>query len=176
MHLVHSTFINCFEIQIYKITQIYPWIDPSRLGVTGGSYGGIMTNWIIGHTDRFKAAISDRSASNMISDYGMCDIAASCGVDTYGTTPWENLDFLWDQSPLKYAPNIKTPVLFIHGMADYRCTFDHALQLHSAITYFGGTSKVIGFEGEKHGLCCTGKPQNRERRIREMVKWFKEWL
>ena len=158
------------------VLERHPWVDETRLGVTGGSYGGIMTNWIIGHTDRFKAAISDRSATNMISDYGLCDIAASCGVDTYGTTPWENIDFLWEQSPLKYAPNIKTPVLFIHGVDDFRCPFDHALQLHSAITYFGGISKVFGVKGANHGLCCTGKPQARKRRLEEMEKWFKKYL
>lgn len=158
------------------VLERHPWVDADHLGVTGGSYGGIMTSWIIGHTDRFSAAISDRSAANMISDFGLCDIAISCGIDTYNTTPWGNLDFLWDQSPLKYAPNIKTPVLFMHGMADYRCPFDHALQMHSAITYFGGTSKVFGIKGANHGLCCTGKPQVRKRRLEEMVKWFKKWL
>ena len=80
------------------------WVDETRLGVTGGSYGGIMTNWIIGHTDLFKAAISDRSSANNISDFGMSDIGVSFALDTYETTPWGNLEFLWDASPLKYAP------------------------------------------------------------------------
>lgn len=154
----------------------YPWIDENRLGVTGGSYGGIMTNWIVGHTDRFKAAISDRSVSNLISDYGLSDIGFPCNIDIYGVTPWEDLHYLWDNSALKYAKNIKAPILFIHGMADYRCPWDNALQLHSAITYFGGTSKVIGFKDETHELCRSGSPQNRVRRLDEMVKWFKKYL
>ena len=153
-----------------------PWIDQSRLGVTGGSYGGIMTNWIVSHTDRFKAAISDRSVSNLISDYGLADIGFPCNIDIYGTTPWEDLHYLWDSSPLKYAAKIKAPILFIHGMSDYRCPWDNALQLHSAITYFGGTSKVIGFKDETHELCRSGSPQNRVRRLDEMVKWFKKYL
>jgi len=153
-----------------------PWIDETRLGVTGGSYGGIMTNWIVSHTDRFKAAISDRSVANLISDYGLSDIGFPCNIDIYGTTPWEDLHYLWDNSALKYAKNIKAPILFIHGMADYRCPWDNALQLHSAITYFGGTSKVIGFKDETHELCRSGSPQNRVRRLDEMVKWFDKWL
>jgi len=153
-----------------------PWIDETRLGITGGSYGGIMTNWIVSHTDRFKAAISDRSVSNLISDYGLSDIGFPCNIDIYGTTPWEDLHYLWDNSALKYVQNIKAPILFIHGMADYRCPWDNALQLHSAITYFGGTSKVIGFKDETHELCRSGFPQNRVRRLDEMVKWFDKWL
>lgn len=153
-----------------------PWIDEVRLGVTGGSYGGIMTNWIASHTDRFKAAISDRSVSNLISDYGLSDIGFPCNIDIYGTTPWEDMHYLWDNSALKYAGSIKAPILFIHGMADYRCPWDNALQLHSAITYFGGTSRVIGFKDETHELCRSGSPQNRVRRLDEMVKWFKQWL
>lgn len=153
-----------------------PWIDDQRLAVTGGSYGGIMTNWIVSHTDRFKVAISDRSVSNLISDYGMSDIGFPCNIDIYGTTPWEDLHYLWDNSALKYAKEIKAPILFIHGVADYRCPWDNALQLHHAITYFGGTSKVIGFKDETHELCRSGSPQNRARRLDEMVKWFKKYL
>lgn len=152
------------------------WIDPDRIGITGGSYGGIIINWIIGHTDRYKAAISDRSVANLFSDYGMSDIGFPCNKDTYGTTPWENPEYLWNQSALKYAPKIKTPVLFIHGVEDYRCTYDHALQLHSAITYFGGTSKVFAVKGETHELCRSGSPVNRQRRIAEMIKWFEKYL
>lgn len=152
------------------------WIDEKRVGITGGSYGGIIINWIIGHTNRYKAAISDRCVSNLFSDYGMSDIGFPCNKDTYGTTPWENPEYLWNQSALKYAPNIKTPVLFIHGVDDFRCTYDHALQLHSAITYFGGISRVFAVKGETHELCRSGSPKNRERRIVEMLKWFKKYL
>ena len=152
----------------------FPWIDKERLGITGGSYGGIIINWILGHTGRYKAAISDRCVSNLFSDYGMSDIGFPCNKDTYGTTPWEDPEYLWDQSGLKYAPFIKTPVLFIHGVEDHRCTYDHALQLHSAITYFGGTSRVFAVKGETHELCRSGSPVNRRRRIAEMISWFRK--
>ena len=154
----------------------YSWIDEERLGITGGSYGGIMTNWIIGHTQKFQAAVSDRSVSNLLGDCCMSDIGFACNKDTYGVTPWQNPEYLWEQSALKYAPSIKTPVLFLHGIEDYRCTCDHSLQLHSAITYFGGVSRVFAFKGESHELCRSGSPQNRQRRIDEMVKWFEQYL
>lgn len=153
-----------------------PWIDTTRLGITGGSYGGIMTNWIISHTDKFKAAISDRSVSNLMSDFFMSDIGFSCNCDTYGTTPWDSPELLWEHSAIKHAKNIKTPVLFIHGVDDYRCTYDNALQLHVAIQYHGGISKVFAFKNETHELCRSGSPINRQRRLDEMLNWFNKYL
>ena len=159
----------------YAVEQL-PWIDGENLGVTGGSYGGIMTNWIIGHTDLFKAAVSDRGVSNNISDFGLSDIGVSFGLDTFETTPWGDVMFLWDQSPLKYAEHIKTPTLFIHGMEDYRCPHDHALQMHTALTYFGTPSRVFMVRGENHELCRSGEPKHRIRRLEETLKWFETHL
>lgn len=156
--------------------QTQPWIDEKRLGVTGGSYGGIMTNWIIGHTDMFRAAVSDRGVCNNISDFGLSDIGVSFGLDTFETTPWGEIDFLWETSALKYAPQIKTPVLLIHGMEDYRCPYDSALQMHTALTYFGTPSKVFAFKGENHELCRSGQPKHRTRRLEETFKWFDQYL
>ncbi len=152
------------------------WIDEERLAVTGGSYGGIMTNWIISHNNRFKAAISDRGVSNLLSDYCLSDIGFACNTDIYNTTPWEDPELLWEQSALKHAPNIKTPVLFIHGVDDFRCPYDNALQLHSAIQYFGGISRVFAVKGETHELCRSGAPVNRVRRLAEMVNWLEKYL
>ena len=152
------------------------WIDADRLGVTGGSYGGIMTNWIIGHTDMFRAAVSDRGVCNNISDFGLSDIGVSFGLDTFETTPWGNIDFLWETSALKYAPQMKTPVLLIHGMDDYRCPYDSALQMHTALTYFGTPSKVFAFREENHELCRSGQPKHRTRRLEETFKWFEQYL
>ncbi len=152
------------------------WIDQERLGVTGGSYGGIMTNWIISHTNMFHAAVSDRGVCNNISDFGLSDIGVSFGPDTFDATPWKNFNYLWETSALKYAPNIKTPTLFIHGMDDYRCPYDSALQMHTALTYFGTPSKVFAFAGENHELCRSGQPKHRVRRLEEMVKWFDQYI
>lgn len=152
------------------------WIDQRRLGVTGGSYGGIMTNWLIGHSDLFCAAVSDRGVCNNISDFGLSDIGVAFGQDTFETTPWGNVEYLWETSALKYAPDIKTPVLFIHGKEDYRCPYDSALQMHTALTYFGTPSKVIVFKGENHELCRSGQPVHRVRRLQEMKKWFDTYM
>lgn len=156
--------------------QTLPWIDENNLGVTGGSYGGIMTNWIIGHTDMFQAAVSDRGVCNNISDFGLSDIGVSFGPDTFDTTPWGDIQFLWDASPLKYAKHIKTPTLFIHGMEDYRCPYDSALQMHTALTYFGTPSKAVIFKGENHELCRSGQPKHRIRRLEETMKWFETYF
>lgn len=101
-----------------------PHIDPKRLGVTGGSYGGFMTNWIVGQTNRFKAAVTQRSISNWISFHGVSDIG-------YFFTDWqlehdmfEDTEKLWDRSPLKYAENVETPLLILHGERDDRCPIE----------------------------------------------------
>ena len=99
-----------------------PQIDAGRLGITGGSYGGYMTNWVIGHTNRFKAAASQRSMSNWLSDAFMSDVGPwddLYSIDAKNLD--EKLDYAWQQSPLKYAKNVTTPTLFIHSLEDYRC-------------------------------------------------------
>lgn len=110
-----------------------PHIDPKRLGVTGGSYGGFMTNWIVGQTNRFKAAVTQRSISNWISFHGVSDIG-------YFFTDWqlehdmfEDTEKLWDRSPLKYAANVETPLLILHGERDDRCPIEQAEQLFIAL-------------------------------------------
>ena len=99
----------------------YPQIDQSRLAVTGGSYGGYMTNWIITHNNRFACAASQRSISNWLSFYGYSDLGYNFNVDQMNTTIFEGADKMWNVSPMKYAANIQTPTLFIHSDEDYRC-------------------------------------------------------
>ncbi len=150
----------------------FPFIDEDRLGVTGGSYGGFMTNWIIGHTDRFEAAVSCRSISNWISKFNTTDIGYFFVADQQDGNPWENHDKLWDQSPLKYADRVETPTLFIHSREDYRCWEGEALQMFTALKYFDVPAKLCLFEGENHELSRGGKPENRVRRLREILDWF----
>ena len=106
----------------------YPDIDPSRVGETGGSYGGFMTNWIIGHTDRFKAAASMVSISNWLSMYGTTDISYFVRWGQKGS-PWRDWQSLWLHSPLKYADRVTTPTLFIQNEKDYRCPIEQAEQM-----------------------------------------------
>ena len=158
------------------ILENYSFIDEDRLGVTGGSYGGFMTNWIIGHTNRFKAAASQRSISNWISKFGTTDIGYFFVDDQQNATPWNNVDKLWFHSPLKYADKVVTPTLFIHSNQDYRCWIAEGLQMFSALKYHGVEAKLCMFKGENHELSRSGKPKHRIRRLKEMTDWFNRYL
>lgn len=168
----YEDLMEFVEVIVSKNT----WIDRHRLGVTGGSYGGFMTNWIIGHTTIFSAAVSDRSVSNNTYDFFISDIGFSCVEDTFGATPWSDEVLLWQKSPLKYAPNVKTPTLFIHGAQDYRCNKDQALQMFASLKYFGIPSRAVIMKGEGHGLSREGIPSRRIRRLMEIKNWFDAYL
>ena len=152
------------------------FIDRERLGVTGGSYGGFMTNWIIGHTDRFKCAASQRSISNWISFGNTSDIGHRFAKDQTGATPWENLEKVWGQSPLKYADRVKTPTLFIHSEEDYRCPLPEGMQMYYALKVHGVPARMCIFKGENHELSRSGRPQNRVRRLKEITEWMDKYL
>ncbi len=147
-------------------------IDHQRFFVTGGSYGGFMTNWIVGHTDRFKAAATQRSISNWLSFHGTSDIGFYFSKDQTAGHPNTNTDTLWEQSPMKYALNVKTPLLFIHSDEDYRCPIEQAMQFYTIIKEKGVDTKFIWFKGETHELSRSGKPQARIKRLKEITDWF----
>lgn len=159
-----------------KLLEVFPEIDESRMAVFGGSYGGYMTNWIIGHTDRFKVAISDRCISNCISKDVTGDNAIRFGEMHMKANVFENPEYMWDRSPLKYAPFVKTPTLFIHGEADYRCHYSEAMMMYTAIRSYGVESRFALFKGETHDLCRTGRPRNRIRRLNEVEGWLNKHL
>lgn len=150
----------------------YPQIDTENLGIYGGSYGGFMTNWIIGHNDRFKAACSQRSISNWTSFYGVSDIGYYFGSDQTNSNPWDSLDKMWDQSPIKYADKATTPTLFIHSDEDYRCPLEQGLQIYTKLKLNGVDTKMYVFHGENHELSRSGKPHGRIKRLKEIKKWF----
>jgi dipeptidyl aminopeptidase/acylaminoacyl peptidase len=154
----------------------YSFIDSERIGVTGGSYGGFMTNWIIGHTDRFKAAASQRSISNWISKFNTTDIGYFFVDDQNAATPWSNQEKLWEHSPLKYADRVKTPTLFLHSEEDYRCWLVEGIQMFTALKYHGVESRLCMFKGENHELSRSGKPKHRLRRLKEITEWFERYL
>lgn len=154
----------------------YPAIDQQRIGVTGGSYGGFMTNWIIGHTQRFKAAASQRSISNWVSMGFTTDIGYYFATDQIGTTPWSDYAKLWDHSPLKYADQVQTPTLFIHSEEDYRCWLPEGLQMFSALKYHGVEARLCMLRGENHDLSRSGRPKQRIRRLKEITAWFNRFL
>lgn len=153
----------------------YDFIDKERLGVTGGSYGGFMTNWIVGHTNRFKAAVTQRSISNWISFYGVSDIG-------YYFTDWQilagldDIQKLWDHSPLKYADNIQTPLLILHGEKDYRCPIEQAEQLFIALKHRKKETKFVRFPEANHELSRSGNPVLRINRLEYIRDWFIKYL
>ena len=156
----------------------FPFIDRDRLGTTGGSYGGFMTNWIIGHTDRFKAAVSQRSISNWIHKFCSTDIGYYFNKDQMGTTPWEEGgdEKMWWHSPLRYADKAKTPTLFIHSEQDYRCWLPEGIQMFTALRYHGVETRLVMFREENHELSRSGKPKHRMRRLQEILAWFDKHL
>lgn len=158
------------------VLENYSFIDETRLGVTGGSYGGFMTNWIVSHTNRFKAAVTQRSISNWLSFYGVSDIG-------YFFTKWEqgynlldNPKKLWDFSPLKYAENVETPLLILHSELDHRCPIEQGEQLFITLKHLHKEVEFVRFPGESHNLSRTGQPDMRIERLNHILRWFEYYL
>ena len=149
----------------------HPEIDSSRLYVAGGSYGGFMTNWIVGHTDRFRAAISQRSISNWISFYGTSDIGAFF-VEFQLQRDLSDVEGLWKMSPLAYAHQAKTPLLLMHSEQDLRCPMEQAEQFYVAMKKNHVDTKLITFPQSNHGLSRDGLPNLRMNRFDAMMAWL----
>lgn len=152
-----------------------PWIDSTRLGVTGGSYGGFMTNWIVGHTNLFKAAVTLRSISNFISDEGTRDGAFGHRED-FGGDLFERFDIYWDRSPLKYVQNVRTPILILHSDNDYRVPIEQGEQWFRALKHFGKTAEIVFFPRENHNLTRTGEPKHLVESLNWQLYWFDKYV
>ena len=152
-----------------------PWIDTTRLGVTGGSYGGYMTNWIVGHTGMFNAAVTLRSISNFISDDGTRDGAYGHKND-FGGDIFEKMDLYWDRSPLKYVKNVSTPILILHSDNDFRVPIEQGEQWFRALKHFGKTAEIVFFPRENHNLTRTGEPKHLVESLNWQLYWFDRYL
>ncbi len=152
------------------------YIDEQRLGVTGGSYGGFMTNWLIGHYDRFKVAVTDRSVVNLASMFGSGDVGWDLGYDNLETTPWESLESYMHMSPIHYVQDMHTPLLIIHSDQDLRCPIEQAEQLFASLKYLGREVRLVRFDGQSHGLSRGGHPHSRLERLRHIQSWFAKYL
>lgn len=148
------------------------WLDADRTVVTGGSYGGYMTNWIVGHTNRFKAAVTQRSITNWMSFFGCSDIGYTFTESELGVSPFGGVTELWDFSPLKYVENIQTPLLMLHSEQDYRCPIEQAEQFFAQLKKLGREVRLCRFDGANHDLSRNGKPTLRIDRLNHMVNWF----
>lgn len=147
-------------------------LDGSKLYLTGGSYGGFMTNWIVGHSDIFRAAVTQRSISNWVSFHGTSDIGFTFGPDQIGARPWEDYQKLWDKSPLKYVQNVKTPILIHHAEQDYRCPIEQGEQFFTALRQLGKEAEFVSVPEESHELSRSGKPSRRVSRLKDISGWF----
>nr|UWI50394.1 S9 family peptidase [Clostridioides difficile] len=154
------------------VLEKYPDIDETKLAVEGGSYGGFMTNWIIGHTNRFAAACAQRSIANWSGMEGTTDIGYYFCKGQTGASHMENHELQWKQSPLAYADKCVTPTLFLHGEKDYRCYMQEAFQMFSALKIHGCPTKLCLFAGENHELSRSGRPKQKLQRFIEMLNWF----
>ncbi|MBE3589196.1 MAG: S9 family peptidase [Firmicutes bacterium] len=148
------------------------FIDPNRVGIAGGSYGGFMVNWAVGHSDRFRAAVSMRSLSNWFVDYGASDFGHLLDDDLFAAPPWKDPEAYARMSPLWYVENVRTPLLLLHAEEDYRCPVAHAEQFFAALKRLGRTVQLVRYPGESHEMSRSGKPWHRVDRLRRIVGWF----
>jgi dipeptidyl aminopeptidase/acylaminoacyl peptidase len=155
----------------------YPFIDPDRLGVLGGSYGGFLTSWTVGHTRRFKAACSERAVNCQYTMFGTSDIGSSFNVvELGGPLPWEDMAKYIERSPLTYAKDITTPLLILHSEDDLRCPIEQAEQLFVALKKLRREVRFVRFPGENHEMSRSGKPRHRLERFRHILDWFAGYL
>ncbi len=153
----------------------FDFIDPDRLGVIGGSYGGYMTSWIVAHTDRFKAAISERAVNQFVSEWGSSDF----GFDFKGysgTFLYEDVENYLKVSPTTYAENIRTPLMILHSEDDLRCPVEQAEQLFVTLRMLKRPVELVRFPAESHELTRSGSPVHRVQRFELVLEWFDRYL
>jgi len=151
------------------------FVNKNKMGVTGGSYGGYMTNWIVTHTSRFKAAVTQRCVSDLSSMFGNSDIGWDLSWE-FGGAPWKNRQAYLKWSPMTYIDKCTTPLLIIHSEFDLRCNIEQGDQMFTALKYLKQDVEYIRFPEEPHGLSRHGRPDRREARLKFIVDWFDKYL
>ncbi|MFO8060269.1 MAG: S9 family peptidase [Bacillota bacterium] len=155
----------------------FDFINPDRLGVAGGSYGGFMTNWIIGHTDRFRAAVSMRSSVFHYAAWGTGDRGLTTREREHGGhPPWEDQETWLSRSPVHHIGGCTTPTMVIHSDRDLRCPVDQGELLYAALFRVGVPTEMVRFSGESHDLSRSGRPWHRVFRLEKILEWFDRWL
>lgn len=153
----------------------FDFVDPDRIGVMGGSYGGYMTSWIVGHTDRFRCAISERGANDLVSEDGSCDFASFFKGYT-GAYSWEAPEAYLKVSPWAHARDITTPLLIIHSENDLRCPVGQAEELFAVLRSLKREVELVRFPGESHELSRSGSPFHRVTRFEIILQWLDRHL
>jgi dipeptidyl aminopeptidase/acylaminoacyl peptidase len=154
--------------------QVY--IDPDRMSVTGGSYGGYMTLWIVGHSHQFKAAVAQRVVSNFISMWGSSDMNWKMQHLTGDPAPVDDIQTAWNHSPVKYLKYATTPTLIIHSEEDHRCPIEQGEQAFVTLKVHGVEAEMVRFPGEPHGLSRTGRTDRRIARLQHICRWMDKYL
>jgi dipeptidyl aminopeptidase/acylaminoacyl peptidase len=153
-----------------------PYVDASRMGVHGYSYGGYMSSWIVGHTDRFKAAVVGAPVVDLSSMYGTSDIGVGFGELEWGGLPQDARAAFVERSPLTYASNVKTPVLLLHGEADLRCPISQSEQYFVALKRMGKEVELVRFPDCHHLFTRAGHPRMQEEYFKRTLEWFDRYL
>jgi dipeptidyl aminopeptidase/acylaminoacyl peptidase len=153
-----------------------PYVDAERVGVYGYSYGGFMTSWIVGHTDRFKAAVIGAPVVDLISFYGTADIGHQFGPLQIGGTPWECPEEYRKRSPLTDLHKATTPSLIVHGESDDRVPIGQGEQAFTTLKQSGCLTEFVRYPGEAHAMLRTGLPAHRHDYLSRVVAWFERYL
>ena len=153
-----------------------PYVDESRLGVHGYSYGGFMTGWIIGHTARFRAAVVGAPCIDLVSMYGTSDIGVSFGEVQWGGSPVDAFQELMRRSPLTYAAQVETPALLLHGESDVRCPISQSEAYFVQLKRLGRAVELVRFPGCSHSFPRQGHPKLREEYLARTLEWFERYL
>jgi dipeptidyl aminopeptidase/acylaminoacyl peptidase len=148
------------------------YVDPDRLLITGSSYGGFMTAWAIGHTDRFKAAMAGAPVVNAQSFFGTSDIPTWVEWEYYGP-PWKHPDLIRAYSPISYVHHAKTPTLITHGAEDVRVPLSQGFELYRSLKALGVPTDLVIYPGERHGF---SRPQHQVDRLRRTLEWFAKYV
>ncbi len=148
------------------------FVDPGRVAVTGGSYGGFMTNWMITHTTRFRCAVTEVCVSNLHNFYGTSDIGASWGEFEWGANPWDDPQTLLAHSPIAFVRNVQTPVLITANEDDHRCPVEQSEQFFMALKKLGKEAVFLRFQGESHMMSSSGRPKQRIERLKRLLEWY----
>jgi dipeptidyl aminopeptidase/acylaminoacyl peptidase len=162
-------------ILLEGILDRHRWIDRDRLFITGGSHGGFLTNWITTETTRFRAAVTQRSVSNWISEAGTQSYPPAAMREEFGGTLWENYRLYWERSPLSRADRVRTPTLVLHSDQDVITPLGQGQEWFYALKALGVPTEMVIFHGEGHELSRSGRPINMVARLDHILEWFARW-
>ena len=181
----HSVFGHCGDVDYEDLMRFmddaierYDFIDPDRMGVTGGSYGGYLTNIIVAKTGRFSAAVTCRSVTNWYSLHGTSDnqFRGFALEDSTIAYPWRDAEAILRMSPVHLIKNPTTPTMIIHSEKDFRIPIEQAEEFYIALKESDVEAEFVRFPDEGHELSRSGKPRHREERLQHIVRWFNKYL